>query len=101
MELTIETQVVGRHQQLQTHLDGNVHVGDEDFLLVSVPVVEILHHLLHYRATRRSGVAVVSKPSSFVFESRRRWRNRDEKDTVRSSVDDASSSPWPLDHWKR
>lgn len=42
--------IIGRHQQLQAQLRGNVHVGHICRILVLLIVVQILAHLLQYQA---------------------------------------------------
>ena len=44
--LTVHAKVVGRHEQLQTHLGRDVNVGHILLVAVLVPVLEVLGDLL-------------------------------------------------------
>lgn len=55
----VKVEIVGRHQQLQAHLDGNFHVGHILFVLVAVPIVEVVYHFFeHNGAEIRLAVAL-------------------------------------------
>lgn len=55
--LLIQAQVIGCGQQLETQLDGNVHVGHVFAVLVAVPVVKVLDNFVEDRS------AVVRQPA--------------------------------------
>ncbi len=49
--LGIDVEVLGRVQQLQAQLDGDVHVGHVLLVPVTVPVVEVLDYLFEHGST--------------------------------------------------
>lgn len=44
--LTVHLEVVGGRQQLEAHVDWDLHVRNVFLVLVSVPVEQVLDHLL-------------------------------------------------------
>ena len=49
--LGIDVEILGRVQQLQAQLDGDVHVGHVLLVPVTVPVVEVLYYLFEHDGT--------------------------------------------------
>lgn len=62
--LLIQAQVVGGGQQLQTELDGNLHVGHVLAVAVAVPVVKVLDHFVEHHATSAKASAASSRGAS-------------------------------------
>jgi hypothetical protein len=46
--LTIKLKEISGHQDLETELDGNIHIRNILLLTVLVPVVEVFDNLLQY-----------------------------------------------------
>jgi hypothetical protein len=54
--LTIHPEEVGRHQHLETQVDGDVHVRHVFLVLVHVPVLHVLGDILQDSTTVRQNI---------------------------------------------
>lgn len=59
--LTVQAKIVCRDEELKAQLDGYVQVGDIVFVLVLVPIMEVLDNLLQNRATGGSNADIEGK----------------------------------------
>jgi hypothetical protein len=51
IRLTLKSKEVTSHQKFKTKLDRYVHIGNEFFVLILIPIVEILYDLFKNHAT--------------------------------------------------
>jgi hypothetical protein len=90
--LTVHLKIVGGCQQLETHVDWDLHVRDVFLVLVSVPVKQVLHYLFQDNGTMQSRSAMSISRTRGQFCGVMQIRG--EKQHLRSSVVDSQPEPF-------
>ena len=53
VDLTVKSEIIRRHQELEAQLDGDLHLGHVLLVTVLVPVVEVLGYFLEHHTAGR------------------------------------------------